>query len=243
MLTFLHLNSLKAIKINTHTRRNSIRLGRRSVRCDSTVEMSTEKHQIKVSNGDDSVEICRVLNGMWQTSGRWGRIDRDNVVESMLRYSDAGLSTFDMADHYGPAEDLYVIFINRVRRERPPDVLEKVRGLTKWVPSPVKMTRSFVESNINVSRKRMDVSCLGMLQFHWWDYANSWCLDALKHLADLKDEGMEQLWVVFYQSSSLIPTYPFRLLVLHLILPPYKSTKGWLMHGEDGVYSKYCFKC
>ncbi|XP_056689662.1 pyridoxal reductase, chloroplastic isoform X2 [Spinacia oleracea] len=189
MLTFLHLNSLKAIKINTHTRRNSIRLGRRSVRCDSTVEMSTEKHQIKVSNGDDSVEICRVLNGMWQTSGRWGRIDRDNVVESMLRYSDAGLSTFDMADHYGPAEDLYGIFINRVRRERPPDVLEKVRGLTKWVPSPVKMTRSFVESNINVSRKRMDVSCLGMLQFHWWDYANSWCLDALKHLADLKDEG------------------------------------------------------
>ncbi|KNA10334.1 hypothetical protein SOVF_145320, partial [Spinacia oleracea] len=112
MLTFLHLNSLKAIKINTHTRRNSIRLGRRSVRCDSTVEMSTEKHQIKVSNGDDSVEICRVLNGMWQTSGRWGRIDRDNVVESMLRYSDAGLSTFDMADHSTEAEKSSVVVMN-----------------------------------------------------------------------------------------------------------------------------------
>jgi len=40
-----------------------------------------------------------VLNGMWQTSGGWGRIDRDDAVEAMLRYADAGLSTFDMADH------------------------------------------------------------------------------------------------------------------------------------------------
>lgn len=28
----------------------------------------------------------------------------------------------------GPAEDLYGIFINRVRRERPPELLETVRG-------------------------------------------------------------------------------------------------------------------
>lgn len=28
----------------------------------------------------------------------------------------------------GPAEDLYGIFINRVRRERPPEYLENVRG-------------------------------------------------------------------------------------------------------------------
>ncbi|XP_021722091.1 flagellar radial spoke protein 5-like isoform X2 [Chenopodium quinoa] len=126
---------------------------------------------------------------MWQTSGGWGKIDRGNAVDAMLRYADAGLATFDMADIYGPAEDLYGIFINRVRRERPPEVLEKVRGLTKWVPSPVKMTRSFVEGNIDVSRKRMDVACLDMLQFHWWDYSNSGYLDALKHLTDLKDEG------------------------------------------------------
>lgn len=145
--------------------------------------------QIKVSQGNDSLEICRVLNGMWQTSGGWGRIDRNDAVEAMLRYTDAGLSTFDMADHYGPAEDLYGIFINRVRRERPPEILEKVRGLTKWVPTPVKMTRSFVEGSIDVSRKRMDVACLDMLQFHWWDYSNSGYLDALKHLTDLKDEG------------------------------------------------------
>ncbi|KAL8057803.1 hypothetical protein ABFX02_04G207100 [Erythranthe guttata] len=147
------------------------------------------KQRVEVKNGKDSLDICRVVNGTWQTSGGWGRIDRDNAVEAMLRYSDAGLNTFDLADIYGPAEDLYGIFINKVRRERPPEYLENVRGLTKWVPPPVKMTSSFVRDSINVSLKRMDVPALDMLQFHWWDYANTGYLDALKHLTDLKEEG------------------------------------------------------
>ncbi|XP_072977558.1 uncharacterized oxidoreductase At1g06690, chloroplastic isoform X1 [Typha angustifolia] len=158
------------------------------VRCVSTAE-ETSGRVTTVSNAGDSLAICRVLNGMWQTSGGWGRIDRDAAVEAMLRYADAGLTTFDMADHYGPAEDLYGIFINRVRRERPPELLEEVKGLTKWVPPPVKMTSSYVRDNINISRKRMDVTSLDMLQFHWWDYGNSGYLDALKHLTDLKEEG------------------------------------------------------
>ncbi|XP_058107672.1 uncharacterized protein LOC131251153 [Magnolia sinica] len=160
-----------------------------SFRCETTIETTGEKRRVRVKNGDDSLEICRVLNGMWQTSGGWGRIDRDDAVDAMLRYSDAGLSTFDMADHYGPAEDLYGIFINIVRRERPLELLDEVRGLTKWVPPPVKMTSSYVKESINVSRKRMDVACLDMLQFHWWDYSNPGYLDALKHLTDLKEEG------------------------------------------------------
>ncbi|XP_047341209.1 LOW QUALITY PROTEIN: flagellar radial spoke protein 5 [Impatiens glandulifera] len=127
----------------------------------------------------------------WYVADQWrlGKIDRDDAVEAMLRYADAGLSTFDMADHYGPAEDLYGIFINRVRRERPPELLENVKGLTKWVPPPVKMTGSYVRQNIDISRKRMDVASLDMLQFHWWDYSNTGYLDALKHLTDLKEEG------------------------------------------------------
>ncbi|GER30645.1 NAD(P)-linked oxidoreductase superfamily protein [Striga asiatica] len=160
--------------------------------------LPNDKQRIEVKSGKDSLDICRVVNGMWQTSGGWGRIERDNAVQAMLQYSDAGLNTFDLADIYGPAEDLYGIFINRVRRERPPEYLENVRGyvrniqlfrLTKWVPPPVKMTSSFVRESINVSRKRMDVAALDMLQFHWWDYSNPGYLDALKHLTDLKEEG------------------------------------------------------
>ncbi|KAG6570490.1 Flagellar radial spoke protein 5, partial [Cucurbita argyrosperma subsp. sororia] len=186
--SFLNLTALKSFTAETRTCYERRKLGANSsVKCSQTLEGSAQS--VTVSNGKDSLVICRVLNGMWQTSGGWGRIDRDDAVEAMLRYADAGLSTFDMADHYGPAEDLYGIFINRVRRERPPELLENIRGLTKWVPPPVKMTSSYVRESINISRKRMDVSSLDMLQFHWWDYSNSGYLDALKHLTDLKEEG------------------------------------------------------
>ncbi|XP_028756812.1 flagellar radial spoke protein 5-like isoform X4 [Neltuma alba] len=67
--------------------------------------------------------------------------------------------------------------------------LNSWKSLTKWVPPPVKMTSSFVRDSIDVSRRRMDVASLDMLQFHWWDYSNPGYLDALKHLTDLKEEG------------------------------------------------------
>uniref|UniRef100_A0A1J3DVW7 Putative oxidoreductase, chloroplastic n=2 Tax=Noccaea caerulescens TaxID=107243 RepID=A0A1J3DVW7_NOCCA len=172
-------------KTSTWSFRN--RVGAISVNCSMETTESNDR-SAKLKNGNDSLEICRVVNGMWQTSGGWGKIDQNDAVEAMLRYADAGLSTFDMADIYGPAEDLYGIFINRVRRERPPEYLEKIKGLTKWVPRPGKMTSSYVRQNIDVSLKRMDVASLDMLQFHWWDYANDGYLDALKHLTDLKEE-------------------------------------------------------
>ncbi|CAH1437857.1 unnamed protein product [Lactuca virosa] len=194
--TFYNLSSLGSSKPQVQRSLDSRRTvgtgGRKSeVRCEAVGVAAANRKPLvtTVKNGNDSLEICRVLNGMWQTSGGWGRIDRDGAVDAMLKYADAGLSTFDMADHYGPAEDLYGIFINRVRRERPPEFLENVKGLTKWVPPPVKMTSSYVRKNIDISRKRMDVASLDMLQFHWWDYSNNGYLDALKHLTDLKDEG------------------------------------------------------
>lgn len=52
-----------------------------------------------MKNGKDSLEICRVVNGMWQTSSAaWGKINPDVAVDTMLQYADAGLNTFDLAD-------------------------------------------------------------------------------------------------------------------------------------------------
>ncbi|WCJ41778.1 NAD(P)-linked oxidoreductase superfamily protein [Euphorbia peplus] len=159
------------------------------IRCATT--SATEPRHITVANGDDSLKICRVINGMWQMSGGWGAVQTEKAVESMLRYADAGLTTFDMSDHYGPAEEVYGVFINRVRRERTPEFLDQIKGLTKWVQKPAsdKITSSYVRDCINTTLKRMDVSSLDMLQLHWWDYSNPGYLDLLKHLTDLKEEG------------------------------------------------------
>ena len=135
------------------------------------------------------LEICRILNGMWQVSGAHGAIDPERALAAMFAYHDAGFTTWDLADHYGPAEDLIGHFRGRLAEERGAGHLGEIRAFTKWVPYPGPMSRRTVEDAVAVSLRRMEVECLDLLQFHWWDYRDSRYLDALKHLADLRQEG------------------------------------------------------
>ena len=50
--------------------------------------------------------------------------DVDQAALAMSPYVDAGLTTFDVADHYGSAEDIAGMFGERAER------------LTKWAPRP-----------------------------------------------------------------------------------------------------------
>jgi aryl-alcohol dehydrogenase-like predicted oxidoreductase len=45
------------------------------------------------------MQICRLLNGMWQVSGGHGRIDPEAAIAEMIAYHDAGFTTWDLADH------------------------------------------------------------------------------------------------------------------------------------------------
>jgi aryl-alcohol dehydrogenase-like predicted oxidoreductase len=133
--------------------------------------------------------ICRLLNGLWQVSGGHGPIDRRAAIEDMFAYHDAGFTTWDLADHYGPAEDFIGEFRRRFAAQRGVEALSQIQAFTKWVPEPGRMTRQIVEENINVSLRRMGVDTLDLLQFHWWDYADANYLEALRYLAELRDEG------------------------------------------------------
>ncbi|MGA7008407.1 MAG: aldo/keto reductase [Nitrososphaeraceae archaeon] len=137
-----------------------------------------------------NLTICRILNGMWQVAGGHGYIDHELAIADMLRYHDAGFTTWDLADIYGPAEDFIGQFRRRLLKLKGKEELERVQSLTKWVPQPGKVTRSFVNENIDRSLRRMSVSSLDLLQFHWWDYDNPYYMDALRYLSDLRDEGL-----------------------------------------------------
>ncbi|RRT76560.1 hypothetical protein B296_00029869 [Ensete ventricosum] len=63
-----------------------------------------------VNSGSDSLVICRVL--------------KRNVADQ---------SWVGQREPHGPAEDLYGIFVNVVRRERPPELLEEIRGLVTFL--------------------------------------------------------------------------------------------------------------
>src|SRR6266545_324698 len=135
------------------------------------------------------LEICRILNGMWQVSGTHGRIDPRAAVTNMFAYLDAGFTTWDLADHYGPAEDLIGEFRRQLVAARGASALTDLQAFTKWVPQPGPMTRAVVEHHVGISLRRMGVEALDLLQFHWWDYDDAGYLEALTHLSRLREAG------------------------------------------------------
>jgi len=126
---------------------------------------------------------------MWQVAGGHGNIDRESALADMIRYHEAGFTTWDLADIYGPAEDFIGEFRSRLLKLKGIKELDNIQSFTKWVPQPNRITQSMVQSSIESSLSRMHVSSLDLLQFHWWDYNNPYYMDALKYLSDLKDTG------------------------------------------------------
>lgn len=102
---------------------------------------------------------------------------------------DAGFTTWDLADHYGPAEDFIGAFRRQLAASRGQEALANLQAFTKWVPRPAKMTRQLVEKNIDISLQRMGVESLDLMQFHWWDYRDKNYLDALHYMTELQQEG------------------------------------------------------
>ena len=137
-----------------------------------------------------NLTICRIVNGMWQVAGGHGYIDHKLAIEDMIRYHDIGFTSWDLADIYGPAEDFIGDFRRKLSALKGEEELNKVQALTKWVPQPRIITRSIVDESIQRSLRRMGVSSLDLLQFHWWDYNNPYYIGALKYLSDLRDKGI-----------------------------------------------------
>jgi aryl-alcohol dehydrogenase-like predicted oxidoreductase len=152
--------------------------------------MDKEGHHYQLA---PDLTICRIVNGMWQVAGGHGYIDHKLAIEDMIRYHDAGFTSWDLADIYGPAEDFIGDFRHKLSSLKGTEEVNKVQALTKWVPQPRIITRSIVDESIQRSLHRMGVSSLDLLQFHWWDYNNPYYMDALKYLSDLRDKGMIKL--------------------------------------------------
>lgn len=131
--------------------------------------------------------ISRVLTGLWQIVDmeRHGTsLNLEKTASAMAPYVDAGITTFDMADHYGSAEDI----AGRFKRQNAYG--SKVQLLTKWVPDPGPISREDVRTAVLRSLKRTQSDQIDLIQFHTWTYANPAWLDCLFWLQELKEEGL-----------------------------------------------------
>ena len=127
------------------------------------------------------LEICRILNGMWQVAGVHGQIDRESAINEMINYNNTGFTTWDLADIYGPAESFIGEFRNRINGT--------FEALTKFVPNPGPMSKSIVTHYVEQSMKKMQTDCIDMIQFHWWDYNDTRYIDAMHHLSKMQQEN------------------------------------------------------
>ena len=110
-------------------------------------------HNVEYCELAPGFRISRVLTGLWQIADmeRGGReLDPDETAAAMAPYAAAGLSTFDMADHYGSAEIIAGTF-----RRRPE--AGEVQLLTKWVPPPGAVTRAAVRAAVQRALDRLSL--------------------------------------------------------------------------------------
>lgn len=133
------------------------------------------------------LKICRVLTGLWQVAD----MEKDgNILDpklgtaAMEPYVQAGLSTFDMADHYGSAEVIAGTFRSQF------SIGKNTQMLTKWVPKPGKSSKSETREAVEKALQRLQTDSLDLLQFHAWVYADPVWLDQLFWLTELKEEGL-----------------------------------------------------
>ena len=129
------------------------------------------------------LEVSRVVTGLWQVADmeRGGEtLALDRAASDLGAYADAGLSTFDMADHYGSAEE---VAGEHFSRGGAPEFL------TKWVPKPGPATRDAAALAVERACRRLRLDRIPLLQFHAWNYADPSWLDHLAHLDDLRRAG------------------------------------------------------
>ncbi len=132
------------------------------------------------------LEISRLVTGLWQVADieRGGTlIDPIKGAADLAAYAAQGFDTFDMADHYGSAE---VIAGTLLASKLQP----QVRAFTKWCPPPGPMNAAVVREGVQRSLDRLQVSCIDLLQFHWWTFEHPGYIDAMQELAKLRQQGL-----------------------------------------------------
>ncbi len=113
----------------------------------------------------------------------------------MAPYAQAGFTTFDMADHYGSAEEIAGRFAASGGQ---------AELLTKWVPEPGPIQRETVRAAVTRALGRLQRERIDLLQFHAWRFSDPSWLDALFFLDELRAEGLiHHLGAVNFDTAHL----------------------------------------
>lgn len=140
------------------------------------------------------LDVSRIIKGCWQLSGGHGgerasdRTSGAAAVDDFQAFVDAGITTFDTADIYGPSEKLIGAYL-----AAHPAGAATAHVFTKFCCFGDAMRQArdprFVERGVDGSRARLGLDTFDCVQFYWHDYNTPGYVDAALALADLQAKG------------------------------------------------------
>ena len=140
--------------------------------------------------------VSRVIKGGWHLAGGHGNISEQDALQDMLRFVEAGITTFDCADIYTGVEELIGKFIKQQSDAFKSGNLPRVQVHTKYVPdynALATLTKADTVKIIDRSLRRLGVERLDLVQFHWWDYQFPNYIETALHLGELQQAGKIRL--------------------------------------------------
>ena len=128
------------------------------------------------------MKTSNIIRGCWQLATSHSQQHAD--IQPILDAIASGFNTFDCADIYLGVEEL----LGKASKA----VTEKLRIHTKFVPDLnclQNIDRKYVEHIIDRSLSRLQVDCIDLVQFHWWNWEVKNYLPAMEFLSELKNQG------------------------------------------------------
>lgn len=133
--------------------------------------------------GNSDLVVSRTIQGYWQLAGGHGRYKETDAIANMKRHYDAGFTTLDTADIYGPSEIIMGKFIKTQPQAIPCTKFCCFRFLDE-------IDRAEVKQRILNSCERLQVNKLPLVNFFWSNYGIKKYVDVGLFLAELKEEGL-----------------------------------------------------
>lgn len=124
-----------------------------------------------------------IIRGCWQLAA--GHSQQNLNMQPILDAIESGFTTFDCADIYLGVEELLGRASNIFNEK-------KLHFHTKFVPDLNYLRtidRKYIENIIIRSLKRLQVECISLVQFHWWNWEVKNYLSTMEILSKLKAEG------------------------------------------------------
>lgn len=194
-------------------------------------------------------DISRVIRGGWQLAGGHGAIDADSAIGDMIAFADAGITTFDCADIYTGVEELIGRFRVEYGNLRGAEALSRVRVHTKFVPDLTVLpfiSKAYVEGVIDTSRKRLNIDCLDLVQFHWWAYDIPGWLETAGWLKELHQAGkIGKIGGTNFDTDHIEAivgaSVPFTSLQLQYSLLDRRPEKRMVQLAAENNFALFCY--